>query len=348
MRRRREGLGRQIVGRTLLATSTSVLMAAAGSYIFYGLLLTYEPHYFLEHDPWRPEWIEVGAMGAICSIAVLASGLVALGFARRLVVPLNAVAAGARRIAAGNLSARARVSRYDMGEASRLVENFNVMAERLEAASSEISRWNSVIAHELRTPVTILHGRLQGLADGVFEPDPALFRNLLSQVDGLARLIEDLRTVSLVESGHLDCRPAPVALNEEISALLELLRPDLLAEGFPLEARLDAGIVEADAGRVRQALLALIENARRHAPPGLIRIAMALDADMVRITVADSGPGLPPDFVDQAFKPFRRADKTRKGSGLGLAVVRGIAQAHGGTARYVSDPARFEILFPRR
>lgn len=348
MRTRREGLGRQIVGRTLLATSTSVLMAAAGSYVFYGLLITYEPHYFLEHDPWRLEWIEVGAVGAICSIAVLVSGLVALGFARRLVVPLNAVAAGARRIAEGNLSARARVSRYDMGEASRLVENFNVMAERLEAASSEINRWNSVIAHELRTPVTILHGRLQGLADGVFEADPALFRNLLSQVDGLARLIEDLRTVSLAESGHLDCRPAPVALNEEISALLALLRPDLLAEGFTLEAELDAGIVEADAGRVRQALLALIENARRHAPPGLISIAMAFDADMVRITVADPGPGLPPEFVDDAFKPFRRADMTRKGSGLGLAVVQGIAQAHGGTARYVSDPARFEILFPRR
>lgn len=343
-----EGLGRQIVGRTLLATTTSVLMAATGAYVFYGLLVTYQPHYFLEHDPWRPEWIEVLVIGAICIVAVLASGLVAIGFARRLVQPLNAVAGGARRIAAGDLGARAQLLRYDMGEASRLVENFNVMAERLEATSSEISRWNSVIAHELRTPVTILRGRLQGLADGVFEADPVLFRNLLSQVDGLARLIEDLRTVSLLESGHLDCRAVPVALDAEITALLELLRSDLEAEGFTLETCLDSGIVEADAARVRQALLALVENARRHADPGPIRVALRLEEAHVRITVADAGPGLPLDFAEEAFRPFRRASPISNGSGLGLAVVRGIGQAHGGTARYRHDLAAFELSFPRR
>jgi two-component system sensor histidine kinase AdeS len=111
----------------------------------------------------------------------------------------------------GNLAARATSDEHAMGETAQLVDDFNQMAARLQDMAQHRAFWNAAIAHELRTPVTILRGRLQGITEGVFAPEQSQFQSLLTQVEGLGRLIEDLRTVALAESGHLPLqRLAPI------------------------------------------------------------------------------------------------------------------------------------------
>ncbi|HWJ74795.1 MAG TPA: histidine kinase dimerization/phospho-acceptor domain-containing protein [Kaistia sp.] len=148
------------------------------------------------------------------------------------------------------------------------------MAQRLQDMAAAMALWNATIAHELRTPLTILKGRLQGMIDGVFEPDEHALQALVLQVDGLARLVEDLRTVTLADSGHLDLRIEPIRLARQIEQMAELMVHDLRAAGFHLQLELADLTVEADATRIRQALLALVTNARRYAIRGAITITL--------------------------------------------------------------------------
>ena len=212
--------------------------------------------------------------------------------------------------------------------------------------------WNATIAHELRTPLTILKGRLQGIIDGVFEPDELTLRRLIHQVDGLSRLVEDLRTVTLADSGHLDLRIVPTRLARELEEIAELMAPDLNSGGFRLALDLDDIIVDADATRVRQAVLALISNARRHALRGTITISLKRRDGTAVVAISDQGPGIHPDLAGQVFEPFVRGDPNRAkeagGNGLGLSVVRAIMDAHGGSLRYRTAPgggALFEMEF---
>lgn len=354
MKRYAGGLGRQIVLSMVVATVASVLVAIAGLYIFYGIVIRIAPDLlFPMTDSWLPSGLEWVMIGLMCVLATAIAMFVAMRLSRRIVAPLVSVAQSARRIADGDLKIRAETHDRAPSEATMLVDDFNQLADRLERASEAVTRWNATIAHELRTPVTILSGRLQGLADGVFRPDPPLLRSLLSQTDALARLIEDLRTVSLLEGGRLDIRFQSVDLSEEIDAVVRLMQPGLESAGFRIVPRLDPGLCEVDTARIRQALIALLDNVKRHARPGRVRVRLALDDRMVRISVTDEGPGLAPDFAEHAFEPWRRYMErgvTAKGSGLGLSVVRAIAQAHGGTASYetVNGGACFRMRFPCR
>jgi two-component system sensor histidine kinase AdeS len=348
------GLGREIILSTVVATVTSVLVAIMGLYIFYGVIIRIAPELlFPLTDEWLPRGIEWIMIVMLCIAAVGIAVLVATRLARRIVKPLVSVAQSARSIAGGDLKARAETYARAPTEATMLVEDFNLLADRLERASEAVRRWNATIAHELRTPVTILSGRLQGLADGVFNPDPTLFRSLVSQVDALARLIEDLRTVSLLEGGRLDIRFQAVELSDEMEAVIRLMQPGLESAGFTVAATLDKGLCDVDTARIRQAMIALLENAKRHATPARIDVALQIRGQHVRISVTDQGPGLIPEFAEHAFEPFRRYMEqggNAKGSGLGLSVVKAIAQAHGGEATYetINGGACFSLNLVRR
>lgn len=347
------GLGRQIVLSMVVATIASVLLTITGLYVFYGVVIRMAPHLLPMTQHWMPSQIEWMVILTLCLAAAGITVIAALRLARRIVAPLVSVARSARRIADGDLEVRAEAGDRSLSEAAMLVDDFNLLAERLERASQAVMRWNASIAHELRTPVTILSGRLQGLADGVFRPDPPLLRSLVAQVEALTRLIEDLRTVSLFEGGRLDVRLQPLDLSGEVETVVRLMQPGLEAAGFTVEAELAPCRCEVDPARIRQAIMALLENVKRHAHPALVRIRLKRDHDQVRIDVVDRGPGLTPDFAPYAFEPFRRYmdhEGPLKGSGLGLAVVLAIAQAHGGTASYatVDGGACFSMIFPCR
>ncbi|WP_148213499.1 ATP-binding protein [Rhodospirillum centenum] len=315
-----------------LALGTT-LLTLLGSYAFYAAWFLLSPNSFPGPDStsdWLPTPLEWGWMALTVAVALGAAILFALKLSRPIVTPLNAVAESLRQVAQGNLSVRAGSDGHPHGEAAQLVRDFNAMAERLERMERERRFWNAAIAHELRTPVTVLRGRLQGLNDGVFEPAPALFRSLLTQVEGLGRLIEDLRLLGLVENGRLDLRLELTDLETEVAAVVRAIEPSLREAGFIVSCHVDAQPVLCDPVRMRQALLALLENALCHAVPGPLHIQVQVSQGSCHLLVEDCGPGVPEALATRIFEAFQRGETHGHGSGVGLAVVRAIARTHGG------------------
>lgn len=328
-----KGLSRQIILSMSAVVLGVMLLVVLGSLVFYAF---FWPSPGCPTDRWMPsgpEWIWI----SLTTCAGLGVGVAAaVKLSRRILAPLNSVAESLRKVARGDLEARAVADDHSLHEAASLVDDFNTMAERLQRMTREQEFWNAAIAHELRTPVTILRGRLQGLAEGIFAPDPSLFRSLLAHVEGLTHLIEDLRVVGLADSGHLELCWQDIDLATEIGAVTRLLESGLHSAGFELVLDLEDQRVCCDPVRIRQALLALLENVRCHATPGLVRIQTRVEDGICHLRVEDEGPGIDETMVARVFEAFKRGEHSgsaqKGGSGLGLAVVRAIAQAHGGRA----------------
>jgi two-component system sensor histidine kinase AdeS len=342
------GLGRNIAIYMSVVTTLGLCISTVGSYFIYGWLFTKYPDY-LGLSAWSLQPIDILVTLGFILLSVALSVAAALQLSKRIARPLSSLALAARQIKSGDLTARAAADDRSLGEATEMVENFNAMAERLENVADNLATWNASIAHELRTPVTILLGRLQGVADGLFELDDALLASLIKQIEGLARLIEDLRVVSLANSGHLHLRFEAVDMGEVVGDLRGAVDPALTEAGFRILWSLDRLPAECDPFRVRQAVLALIDNARKHATPGLLRVSVEPRDEHAAIAVSDVGPGLSPAAAQRLFEPFTRGDTGGEGSGLGLSVVRAVAAAHGGELRCrlnAHGGSTFELLLP--
>lgn len=347
------GLSRQIA-LTMMAIAFGVtFLVVLTSYVFYFFAFNYWPELFNQPTlvPTGPEW---GWIVATTLTGLAFAIVVGVHLARRILVPLNSVTQGIRRVAQGDLGARAIAGDRSLGEAAGLADDFNALATQLQRTTEEMSFWNAAIAHELRTPVTILRGRLQGLAEGVFPPDETQFRSLLNQVDGLARLIEDLRAVSLAESGHLHLHVQQANLDAEVESVADFCRHAHQTVNQSLILDLDAKSAMCDPGRIRQALLALLDNARRYAVPGKIFVQTRQQDGWCILRVQDEGPGIPPESASEMFTAFRRIRNddgltADTGSGLGLAVVAAIAHAHQGSVSChpsLKGGACFELRWP--
>lgn len=341
------GLGRSIVIHMCVVTTLGLCISTVGSYFIYGWLFTKHPDYFYYDSAWtlRPFDFLVS-----CGFILLSIGLSVVGallLYKRIARPLSSLAVAARQIKGGDLTARAVSDDRSLGEATEMVENFNAMAARLENVAEDLATWNASIAHELRTPVTILLGRLQGVVDGLFELDDALLASLIKQTEALARLVEDLRVVSLANSGHLHLRLETVDMAEVVGDLRRAVEPALIQAGFRTIWSLDQTQTECDPFRVRQAVLALIDNARKHATPGLLRVSVEQRQGWTTIAVSDVGPGLSSAAARTLFEPFSRGQTGGEGSGLGLSVVKAVADAHGGELRCRPNAERgstFELM----
>jgi signal transduction histidine kinase len=182
------------------------------------------------------------------------------------------------------------------------------------------------VAHELRTPLAILQGRIEGLLDGVYPRDDAHLEELLEETRHLARLVEDLRTLADAEAGALELKKEPVDVGELIrDAAASFERP--IEVGIPDELPL----IDADPVRIREVLLNLLSNAVRHAAPdGMIAIRAEAASRKVVIRVIDNGSGIAPDDLPKIFDRFYKGAASR-GSGLGLAIARKLVLAHSGT-----------------
>lgn len=348
-------LSRQIILSMTAVVLCVIALAVVGSYVFYAVLWNLSPptELELEADEWLPSGVEWLWMSLITCVSLSLGVAMAVKLSKRILMPLNSVATSLRSLAAGDLDARAVAPDLSLGEAALLVDDFNSMANRLKHMAEEQAFWNAAIAHELRTPLTILRGRLQGLAEGVFEPDTAQFYSLLGQVEGLTRLVEDLRVVGMGDNGHLVLALSEVELADALEAEARLFEPSLNSAGFSLQLNLRKGPVYCDPGRIRQALLALLDNIRRHATPGTVSIELGSDERGHFLRVADEGPGIDAAFAEHIFEAFQRGESSRSraqgGSGLGLAVVRAIAIAHGGavTCRtLINSGTLFELSWP--
>jgi len=258
--------------------------------------------------------------------------------ARRIARPVLDVGAAAHRVAGGDLTARASVRRRN-DELGRLVTDFNTMAEELESLDRDrvIATATAAIAHELRSPLTVLTARLMAADDGLLAVDPDEIATLRRQVDALTWLVDDLRTLSLGTAGRLVAEPHPV----DLSVLLAGVVDDMsLRDGAPEMAVDTAGlggvILPVDPVLVERALVNLIDNAMRHTRDGcIVTIVGATDEGGTTMAVTSEGEPIDEVALPLIFEPFYRADPSRArhtgGSGLGLTIVRLIADAHGGT-----------------
>lgn len=349
------GLNRQIVLSMSVLMVCSILLIWIGSWIFYAVAFRIDPGMLSEPDDWSPTTVEWLWILAITIFGLVLAVFFAVKLAARILTPINSVMDSVRRVAHGDLAARAVAGDRTLGETAVLVDDFNSMAERLERGARESRTWNAAIAHELRTPVTILRGTLQGVVDGVFRPEEVEFRALLSQVEGLGRLIEDLRTLSLADSGQMQLRLESTDLSRELADVAAVLAPELAAAGLQLRLDLCGQPVRCDPPRIAQVVLALLDNARRYADPGVLALATRVDGGNYILTLEDAGPGLPDELARQVFDAFRRGGSERvlasNGSGLGLAVVEAIARAHGGSASCTHSTAggsRFTVAWPAK
>lgn len=337
-----------------------VLLTLLAFVVVYGGLVAY---FFFIYDWLYPEgeydsaW-QLGdtiTLGLLLGIGILTASILGWRLARYVTEPLKSVASAARTIARGDFSARAVLPRRSFGEAGELVSDFNLMAERLERAETELKYSNSAIAHELRTPLTILRGRLQGLLDGAFQPTPQLYLRLIAHVDDLGGIVEELRTLALSNAGQLDLQYSGLDLATEVAAAADSMEDDLSIAGSLVVRRLKPAVTMADKPRLRQAIVALLDNCRRYAPNSTVYLETWKDKDYVYFRCTDTGPGLADESRNRAFERFWRADDSRNrvsgGSGLGLPIVKAIMQAHGGDAVIQPTEGRgfsIDLHLPRR
>ena len=284
------------------------------------------------------EALTVGSIGA--TVLALALGVV---LARSLTKPVRELTAATRAMARGELSQSISVrSRDELGELTR---SFNQMSAELVRARDGRRQMTADIAHELRTPLSLILGHAEALSDGVLPPSAETFEIIHDEAQRLARLVGDLRTLSLSDAGELTLHRQPVALGA-------LVRQTATAHQAQAQARQIALIVEADPAlptidldpdRIIQVLNNLLSNALRYTPEGG-RIALSATSadDVARLTVQDSGPGIAEDDLPHVFERFYRSDKSRQrlegGSGLGLAIARSLVEAHGGRIWAESEP----------
>jgi signal transduction histidine kinase len=253
---------------------------------------------------------------------------------------LEALFNAIKAVEAGDLSVRVPDKNDDMF--SDLIKRFNKMVGELERAEQQRRNLTADIAHELRTPLHIIQGNLEGLLDGVYQPTPGHINNTLEETRLLARLVNDLQTLSLAETGQLPLHPTRFLLADLTADLTSSFSSRAASLGIELQAEVTDSSREltADYDRLNQVLSNLISNALRHTPKGgriVIETGAGPDkAGGVRIQVRDTGVGIPPEDLPFIFDRFWRGDRSRtRGthatSGLGLSIARQLIHAHGGT-----------------
>jgi signal transduction histidine kinase len=291
-------------------------------------------------------------------IAVLGAGVLALllsvALSRRILGPIEALTGAARRMESGDLGQRIEIrSRDEIGE---LAHAFNAMAASLERNETLRRALVTDVAHELRTPLTNLRCQIEALEDGLAKVTAEALRSLQEETSLLTRLVEDLQDLALAEAGQLPLHLEPIPLERAIREALAAIAPRAAEKQITLEPRVDSGLPEAlaDPLRLAQILRNLLDNALTHTPEhGRITVSATRASDALELAVEDSGTGIAPEHLSHVFDRFYRADPSRArssgGAGLGLAIVRQLAVAHGGEIRAESPPgrgARFALTIP--
>ena len=283
-------------------------------------------------------WAGLAAGG----VGILAVGLIA----RRALSPVRALSAAAERLGRGDLGQRVKPSGGD--EVGRLGHAFNRMASQLEEAERQRRALLADVAHELRTPLSNIGGYVEAMRDGLAEPNAATLDIVRRQVAQLTRLVEDLRLLTLAESGALKFEPRAESVQALIASVAEAFTPRTSAKGLSLRVEAPAEIPPAlmDRGRTEQVLHNLVENAVTHTPEGgSVTVAAAVGEEgHVRVSVRDTGPGLSPDALESVFERFYREDPSRSrvtgGAGLGLTIARQLIESQGGRIWAESEPGQ--------
>ena len=291
-------------------------------------------------------WFVVG-VSAACALGC------AFVVGQQILRPLDGLRSASKRLAGGDLSARAPAA--GPRELQELGASFNEMAANLEKlfdARRELVMWAS---HDLRTPLASLRAMVEALEDGLAQPAEYLAA-IKAQTQILSGLVEDLFVLARIDSGALALELQEASLGDLVTACVDALEADASARGVRLRSRLATDpVVSVAPDKVQRVLMNLLSNALRHArPDGEVAVVVEENGDGVVVAVEDDGNGLAPGCSERMFERFWRADDSRTGSsggaGLGLAIAQGLVQAHGGTIwaeNRLGGGARVAFTLPR-
>jgi signal transduction histidine kinase len=272
-------------------------------------------------------------------LIAFAAVFVLLRTIRRVGLPFRDVMEAAERVADGDYTVR--VAESGPPPVRGLAHAFNTMTERLGIHEQQRRNLMADVAHELRTPLTIIQGKLEGLLDGVYPRDDSQLSEILDETKMLSRLIEDLRTLALSESGALQLQKELTDVRELAREVVRAFTAEASAHHVALSVDAPAELphVAIDAVRIRQVLNNLVSNALQHTPPqGSIYINVRpTDDSRMLVQVRDTGRGMTQEELDRAFDRFHKGPDSR-GSGLGLPIARNLVLAHGGEMWATSQP----------
>jgi len=284
--------------------------------------------------PVRPPRIFFGLLWLFVLAALFRGLMGRFGF------PLGAMVEAADRVAAGDYSTRTpeRGPRWMRA----LARAFNSMTSRLEVQDRQRRDLMADVAHELRTPLAVLQGRLEGMLDGIYPRDEGQLAAVLQETRTLARLVEDLRTLAHTESGTLTLQKEAT----DLAVLLNDTAASFSAEAaehhiqLAVEASASLPLIDVDPVRIREVLTNLISNALRHTSEnGRISVVASAQGDAIVVAVSDSGRGIPAEDLPRIFDRFYKGHGSR-GSGLGLTIARNLVTAHGGEIRAESEEGK--------
>lgn len=279
------------------------------------------------------------AVALVIMAGLLVAGSLAVTM-RRVGGPLGDVVEAANRLASGDYTARVEehgpVSLRTVGRA------FNSMAARLESQDRQRRQLMADIAHELRTPLSVIRGRIEGLVDGVYPRDDAQLGLALAETRMLGRLVDDLRTLAHAEGGTLTLQKEPTDAAMIAQEVIDTFSAEATNRqvSLRLDAPPDLPLVSVDPFRLREILMNLLSNAFHHTPAtGVISVELSAAANKIVIKVADTGAGIAAEDLPKIFDRFHKGSASH-GSGLGLAIARNLVMAHGGDIKAESELGR--------
>lgn len=272
------------------------------------------------------------------TVGVVIAAAVAFFVARAMSKPIGRIRETTRAIAGGDYAQR--VQPAEVIELDTLGQDVNRLAKTLEATEQRRAALLSDVTHELRTPLASIDGFVEGAADGVFATDE-MYEAVTEETARLLHLVEDLSVLSKTAEHSLTLDIVPLRISEVMTAAIEQLRPQYAERSVTVEVdAVSDPEVPGDEDKLRQVIVNLLSNALGHVDGGgRVRVVLDATADAVTVAVVDDGEGIRPEDLDRVFDRFFRGSSAHKrsGSGLGLAVARGIAEAHGGSLTAASN-----------
>lgn len=260
---------------------------------------------------------------------------------RRVTTPVGQLMEAVGRVEAGDYTARA--TERGPAEVRALIRAFNAMAEQLQLNETQRRNLLADVTHELRTPLTVIQGNLEGLLDGVYPRDDTHLAAILEDTRVLARLVDDLRTLALAESGTLPLHREPTDVGILVAETVASFRPQAAAAGVDVRTVVaeEMPLLDLDPLRIREVLANLLANALRYTPAGE-QVAVTGQVNQaesqVIISVSDTGPGIALDALPHIFDRFYKSGDSH-GTGLGLAIARNLVMAHGGEIQAKNNDA---------
>jgi len=284
------------------------------------------------------------------AIAVAIAAMVAIVFSRQITAPLRRLSAAVGRVARGDTSCRLPSASTD--EVGALTTNFNCMVESLDRNQDARRKLMGDLAHEMGTPLSVIQSNLEGMLDGIVDASPDKISSLHQEAMLLSRLVKDLRTLAQAEAGRLNLAPAPSDLGKLVSSIVTATGPEAARKGVALSALIEPRLPPAmmDDDRVSQVVANLLSNALRYTPAGgKVEVSVTQDDGALSVSVADTGQGIPevdlPHIFDRYYRGPEPKEKRAGGSGIGLAVVKELVEAHGGRVWARSTPGQGSVFF---